>query len=448
MEIESAPTGVATAPGASPEPETPAAPRHPLAPLRRLNFALLFTGQLISVIGDQVYGVALPWTVLAVTGDARQMAIVLTAGTVPRVLLLLVGGALADRLNPRVVMLVADAGRAAVVGALGITLFVGLPPLWVVATLAALEGAGSGLFGPGVQALLPRIVPEGELTAANGLVMVVQYATLAIGPVLGGLATAAQATLAFLADAASFVVSALSLAGIRLPRSRSATGPVAPAERKPLLADIGAGLRYTFATPLVRATMVVTIFANLGFTGVFSVALVVLSRNLSPNPVTLGLLLAAIGVGGIIGGLSAGLLARRRRRGVFGLALFALGGALMGVVPFVAGPAGQLTIAPNLGLDTHTRILLIAVLLGILGLTLAIGDTTFLTVMQQRIAPEYLARVLSVQFLAGGIGQPLSLVVAGAPVAAFGPGVVFLIGSGLALFAIALGALSREVRDI
>jgi MFS family permease len=448
MKIESARAEVAMAPESGPEPATVAASRHPLTPLRRLNFALLFSGQLISVIGDQVYAVALPWTVLAVTHDPRQMAIVLTAGAVPRVLLLLVGGALADRLNPRVVMLAADAGRAAVVGALGVALFSGLPPLWVVATLAALEGAGTGLFGPGVQALLPRIVPQDELTAANGLMMVVQYATLAIGPVLGGVATAAQATIAFLADAASFVVSTLSLAGIRLPRSRSATGPVAPAERKHLLADIGAGMRYTFATPLVRATMLVTIFANLGFTGVFSVALVVLSRNLSPNPVTLGLLLAAIGVGGIIGGLSAGLLARLRRRGVLGLALFALGGALMGAVPFVAGPAGHLAIAPNLDLDQHMRIILIAVLLGILGLTLAIGDTMFLTVMQQRIAPEYLARVLSLQFLAGGIGQPLSLVVAGAVVAAYGPGVVFIIGSGLALFAIALGALSREVRDI
>jgi MFS family permease len=452
MEIETAGANVTATTKGGHEPAAPAAPRHPLAPFKRLNFTLLFAGQLVSVVGDQVYGVALPWTVLAVTGDARQMAIVLTAGTVPRVLLLLVGGALADRLNPRVVMLAADAGRAAVVGALGVTLFVGLPPLWVVSALAALEGAGSGLFGPGVQALLPRLVPEADLPAANGLMMVVQYATLAIGPVLGGVATAAQATFAFLADAASFVVSALSLAGIRLPQQRAAARPddvpAAPATRQHLLADIGAGLRYTFRTPLVRATMLVTIFGNLGFAGAFGVALIVLSRNLSPNPVTLGVLLAAIGLGGIVGGLSASLLARQRRRGVIGLSLFALGGLLLGAVPFMAGPASHLAFAPIFALDPTTRIALVAGTLGVLGLTLAIGDTMFLTVMQQRIAPEYLARVLSVQFLAGGVGQPLSLIAAGALVAAYGPGVVFLIGSALVLLAIALGATSREVRNL
>jgi predicted MFS family arabinose efflux permease len=447
MEFESARADVAAATVDGHEPAAPPAPpRHLLAPFRQLNFTLLFVGQLVSVIGDQVYGVALPWTVLAVTGDARQMAIVLTAGTVPRVLLLLVSGALADRLNPRVVMLAADAGRAAVVGALGVTLFAGLPPLWVVAALAALEGAGSGLFGPGVQAVLPRLVPEGELPTANGLMMVVQYATLAVGPVLGGVATAAQATFAFLADAASFVVSALSLAGIRLPQARLPRSE--PAKGQHLLADIGAGLRYAFKTPLVRATMAVTVLANLGFTGTFGVALIVLSRNLSPNPVTLGLLLAAVGVGGILGGLGASLLSRQRRRALTIIALWVLGGLLTMALPLVAGPASRLPFALDLGLGVDARIGAIAGMLGLIGLILALGDTIVLTIMQQRLAPEYLARVFSVQFLAGGIGQPLSLVAAGALVAAYGPGVVFLAGGALVLLAIALGATSRELRHL
>src|SRR5579862_4640521 len=86
------------------------------APLRHRNFALLFGGQLISMLGDQAYSLALPWTVLAVTGDPGKMAIVLAAGAVPRTLLLLLGGALADRLSPRIVMLSADLGRMLVVG--------------------------------------------------------------------------------------------------------------------------------------------------------------------------------------------------------------------------------------------------------------------------------------------------------------------------------------------
>lgn len=425
-----------------------------LAPLRRRNFSLLFSGQLISVLGDQVYGLALPWTILVVTHDPRQVAIVLAAGAVARVLLLLIGGALADRLNPRIVMLVADAGRAVVVAALAIILVFGLPPLWIVASLAALEGAGSGLFGPGIPSLLPRILPEEELPAGNGLVMVLQYSTLAIGPLLGGVATAAQATLAFLADAGSFIVSALALFAMRLPPTgplantgaHQMTGGEATNARKSLFGEIRTGLAYTFGHPLIRSTMMVTVLGNLGFAGTLGVALIVLSRNLSPSAVTLGILLAAAGVGGVVGGLAAGLLGRLRRRGVAGLLLFGVSGILMAFVPVAAGPAGRLPV--ELALSTNAHIALVAGLLGVVGLILALGDTMFITVMQQRIAPEYMARVFSAQFVAGGISQPLSLVGAGYLAAVYGPGVAFLAGAGVLLLGIVLGLLSRELREI
>lgn len=113
------------------------------------------------MLGDQAYSLALPWTVLTVTGDPGKMAVVLTAGVVPRTLLLLVGGVLADRLTPRLVMLAADLGRVAVVGGLGMTLLFRLPPLWILALFAELEGAGNGLFLPGSQALLSATLGEG-----------------------------------------------------------------------------------------------------------------------------------------------------------------------------------------------------------------------------------------------------------------------------------------------
>src|SRR5215472_5924543 len=93
--------------------QTTATPQHVgiLTPFRYRNFTLLFIGQFVSFLGDQAYGIALPWTFLAVTGDARQMSAVLVAGAVPRVLLLLIGGALADRISPRAIMLFADTAR-------------------------------------------------------------------------------------------------------------------------------------------------------------------------------------------------------------------------------------------------------------------------------------------------------------------------------------------------
>src|SRR5689334_11728113 len=178
MEIERGAQAIETEEAPAAATTIPARRTGPLSPLRKRNFRLLFIGQLISTLGDHAYSVALPWTVLVVTGDPRQMAIVLAAEATPRVLFLLLGGVLADRLGPRLVMLIADIGRAGVVGALGVTLFVGLPPLWVVAALAALHGVGSGLFQPGSQALIPQTASDDELPAANGLMQTVQFFSL------------------------------------------------------------------------------------------------------------------------------------------------------------------------------------------------------------------------------------------------------------------------------
>jgi predicted MFS family arabinose efflux permease len=447
---DASPNPVATDQAPPPAPNPPPVKTGVLSPFRGRNFPLLFSGQFISVIGDQVYSIALPWTVLAVTGDPRQMSIVLAAEAIPRALLLLIGGALADRLTPRIVMLAADLGRMVVVAALGVILFFGLPPLWIVASLAALQGVGSGLFGPGVQALLPRILPEEQLPAGNGLMQIVQFATLAFGPLLGGVATAAQATIAFLADAASFGVSALTLAGVRLP-ARPAPATAAdgmPAPRRGLMGEIGEGIRYTFRQPLIRSTMTVTVFGNLGFTAALNVGLIVLSRNLSQSPVTLGELLSAAGVGGIIGGLFSSLFGRVPRRGVLGLVLFGISALVMVAVAVISGPAAQLPFAASVTLASDLRIPAVAVALGVIGFILGLADTMFLTVMQQRIAPEYLARVFSLQFLAGGIIIPVSLLAGGYLTAAFGPGITFIAGGAATMVGVIIGLSSRELRRI
>ncbi|MBF6589000.1 MAG: MFS transporter [Ktedonobacterales bacterium] len=428
--------------------------RGAFTPLRNRNFSLLFTGQLISVLGDQAYSLALPWTVLAVTGDPSKMALILTAATIPRVLLLLVGGALADRLTPRVIMLSADLGRALVVGVLGVTLFAGLPPLWLVALFAGLEGAGSGLFQPGSRALLPATLDARDLPAGNGLMQGLQFLTLTVGPVLGGLATATQASIAFLVDAASFGVSALALFGMRVPRRAASSSAaviaegsaVEPPRRASMWSEIRAGFGYARQTSLVRAAMLVTVFGNLGFAGALNVGLIVLAHNLSRSPITLGLLLAATGVGGIIGGLGSSVLGRMRGRGKIAVGLWGINTVLLVLVPLLAGSAGGLPFA--FSLTGSGRVLAVAGTMAGIGLTLAMADTMFITIMQQRIAPEYQGRVFSIQFLAGGVSQPLSLVGAGALTVVFGPGAAFLAGAGALLIAVVIAISSRELRHM
>ncbi|HEY7094543.1 MAG TPA: MFS transporter [Ktedonobacterales bacterium] len=572
----------------------------PFTPLRHRSFSLLFSGQLTSALGDQVFALALPWTVIAVTGDPVQVAVVLAAEAIPRVLLLPIGGALSDRINPRIVMLLSDIGRAGVVGALGVTLLSGLPPLWVVALLAALQGVGSGLFLPGSQAILPRTVKNADIPAANGLMQIILWLTMVVGPVLGGVAVAVQAAIAFLVDAASFAVSAITLASIRLsapdtpaakaaalideqtvlqpagtteriepteetaptgapvlllttsPRlatvqfmveevevegapsdhaapteppphdesaaedtvvaevhavdeaeehaedasleslaaeqsapedSDSSPPPIAStqSEAKPepqpqrarpgVLNEIRAGMAFTFGQPLMRTAMLVSILGNLAFTGTFGIALIVLSRNLDPSPVTLGLLLGACGVGGVLGSLAAGPTGRRRRRSLLTLLLWLIMPVALALVPIYAGAAaalpfpidlsaanfGDVTLGSvdlgvlNLGdqvasMTAPQRLLAVAILLGLVSCIIALGETIFITIIQQRTPPEFMARVFSVQFMAAGVTQPLSLVATGFILSAWGVGVAFLATAALFFIAAVIGLASSAMR--
>jgi hypothetical protein len=232
-----------------------------------------------------------------------------------------------------------------------------------------------------------------------------------------------------------------------------------------MLRDIGAGIGYAFRHPLLRTTMAVTVFGNFALSGALGVALVVLVNQLTHSAVSLGLVTAAVGVGGILGGLGAGLLGRLRRRGVVAMILWTLLVPTMALVPVAAGSAAQLPFTLDLSalhgtapfdalttylatLDVNGRVGLIAALLGFVGFILAIGDTMFLTIMQQRIAPEYMARVFSVQFVAGGITQPLSLVAGGYVAATYGAGVAFLGAGAIFLLGVMVGFASRELRRV
>ena len=138
-------------------------------PLKVRNFTLLFGGQTISVIGDALYLVALPWLVLTTGGNAQELGIVLAAYGIPRAVSMLVGGWLSDRLRPRRVMLIADTVRLLLVGLLAMIAIGGHPTLWQLCTIAVPLGAFGGAFLPASQAILPETLSPEDLQAGNGL---------------------------------------------------------------------------------------------------------------------------------------------------------------------------------------------------------------------------------------------------------------------------------------
>src|ERR671923_2269213 len=134
-----------------------------LRPLRHRDFRLLWVGMTTSLIGDGIFLVALAWQVYELSNAPTALSIVGVAMTVPQIVFLLLGGVVSDRFDRRRVMIAADALRAASVGVLGFLSISGGLELWHVMVVAAVFGAGTAFFGPAFDAIVPQLVPGGEL---------------------------------------------------------------------------------------------------------------------------------------------------------------------------------------------------------------------------------------------------------------------------------------------
>ena len=216
-------------------------------PLGVRSFRLLAGGQFTSTIGDYCYAVALPWLVLSTHGSAILLGAVLACYGVPRTVLIPVGGVLANKVGPRTVMLAADAARCVLVAALAVLAARHTASLAALGPVAALIGAGEGLFLPASFAIMPSLLNGERLAAGNAISTAAVQAGSLVGPALGGVLVAVShaSTWAFAVDAASFAVSALTLALIpRGPASGSVTA--GPAQQS---AALGQGARAAAGAP-------------------------------------------------------------------------------------------------------------------------------------------------------------------------------------------------------
>jgi predicted MFS family arabinose efflux permease len=380
----------------------------------------LFAAQTISRWGDTFNLVALVVLVFRLTGSGLGVAGVVVAEIAP-VLLAPVAGVVADRL-PRVrVMVAADLWRMALAGVLP------LVDQQVAAVYAVAFGlaAGSVFFNPAAASVLPSVVADEELVAANsGLWSAAVISQIALAPLAGTLVAAWGVAPAFLVNAASFAVSAVALAGLRLPRPPA---PLAAGRWRQQLVD---GVRLLVREPLLRLLAVTQLLAALS-AGATSALLVVLAgRRLGVGADGFGLLLAAIGVGAAIGPLLLARLTSNPRRPalVFGPYL------LRGLVDLVLGATRSLPIA--LGALT------------VYGIGTSTGMVTYSALLQTEVAAETRGRVFAGFDLLWQAGRLASLALGGIAADTLGVQAVYRLGGGLLLVAglIGFAGLPHTVR--
>jgi MFS family permease len=387
-----------------------------LGPLQDAPFRRLWIGQTTSAIGDSLIPVGMAFAVLRLGGSATGIGLVLAALTLPRVALILVGGVWADRLPRQRVMLAADAVRGLVELVLAYLMLSNQAHMIHLIIGAVILGAASAFFVPASSGLIPETVREDRLQQANALMSLSRNATSIIGPSVSGLLVATVGPgYVFAVDAVTYVVSAISLFGLRVARAVQAEA------RQGFLAELAGGWREVASRRWLLAAIVTFGFSNVAMGPVFVLGPVVAEEHLG-GAANWGLIVTGMGVGGLLGGLIA-LRWRPRRPLATG---FSLG---------VVFSLPLLALAPPLPV--------VAIMLAA-SLSLAVGElvnTWWYTVLQQQVPPQALSRVSSYDWLASIVFQPIGFAIAG-PIAAATSFQVTLLGAAVLSIVSNLSVLS------
>jgi MFS family permease len=305
-----------------------------IGPLRRRReFRLLFIGQTVSFLGSMVTFVAIPFQAYELSGSSLVVGLIGLAELIPILGFAFLGGALADAVDRRRMVLFSELGMMAAGGVLLANSLVPDPKLWVLFAVAALDAAFYGIQRPSLDALEPRLVERDELAAASALTSFrFNFGALA-GPALGGGLIAAiglPATYGF--DIATFAFSLLVLMRMR------AVPPPADAER-PSFRGVVEGLRYARRRPELLGTYFVDMAAM--FFGIPEALFPAFAKELGGGPGALGLLYAAPAAGAVVASATSGWVARVHRHG---LAVI-LAASCWGIAVVGFGLAGSLALA-------------------------------------------------------------------------------------------------------
>ncbi|MFE0647763.1 MFS transporter [Streptomyces sp. NPDC059534] len=377
-----------------------------------------------STLGDSVYHLALSWAAVR-GGSPAEAGLVLAVSAVPRALLMLGGGVVADRFGPRRVVIASDTVRCLVVLLVAALLLVASPTLWTLAGIALVFGIVDALFMPAVGALPPRLAPHDQLARVQGMRGLAYRSGAVLGAPLGGLAVALGGPgIAFAVAGALFALSLPLLLGLRLrPLSGAAEDRSGTA-----LGDLAAGLRYLRGHRVLGPLMIVIALSDLGFVGPLNVGLALLSDERGWGAAGIGWILAGFGVGAGGASLLLSVKGRVPRAGaVLGWSM-AVGAVSIGALAYVP----QLPLA-------------VAVALSV-GLLAGLSGALCGALVQTECDPAYLGRVSAVSGLCSLGLAPLGFPLTGAAIGLWGVGPVFTTSAAVCALAGLYGLSVRAVR--
>ncbi|MFE2132000.1 MFS transporter [Streptomyces sp. NPDC059466] len=379
-----------------------------------------------SLVGDSVYFVALGWSAQEVAGPT-EVGLVMAAGALPRALLMLGGGVVADRFDPRRVILGSDALRCFLILTVSAGIALTAPTLWILAIVAVLFGIVDALFVPAVGALPPRITSPDQLARVTGMRTLSMRLGQIAGPPIGGLAMGLGGT------AASFTVAgllfALSLPLLLTVRIRSL------GERDPALPEPGTvgtdlldGLRYIRGHRLISPLVAVGAICELGLLGTLNVGMVLLNAERGWGPSGYGWIVSSFGAGAAASAALLAIAGWLPRAGLM----------LAGTLFAACAGAGAIALVPTLWIAS--------VLAAVIGLNAGVLGSLVNTLIQTAADPAYLGGVTSVVMLTMVGFAPLSYPMVGAAIGFWGAAPVFVACGMFASLGVVIALASSAVR--
>ncbi|WP_030821228.1 MFS transporter [Streptomyces griseus] len=390
---------------------------------RDLNVLRWLAAYTASVMGDVVYFLVLSWSATRATGPS-QAGLVIAAGALPRAVLMLGGGVLADRFGPHRVAVASDATRCVVILAAAVSVVLMPPSLWLLVPVALVFGVVDAVFMPAVGALPPRITAPEQLARVQGMRGLSIRLSNAVGPLLAGVALAAGGAAGAFATAGTlFALSLAVLLTVRVsalpPTDRRAAGR----------AELRDGLRYVRRHRVLAPLVTVIGLSEMCFSGPVAAGLVLLADERGWGTAGMGWIASAFSVGAAVAALLLTVRARVPRAGP----------VLSGALCVTAAGAVALGHAPALPSAVAFG--------GLIGLANGITATVTGALVQTETDPRYLGRVTSVTTLCSLGLAPVLFPLVGVTVAVWGAAMFFTVCGGIclvaALFSVSAPALRR-----
>lgn len=398
-------------------------------------FFTIWSGQALSLLGSMLVQFALVWWLTERTGSATVLAMATLAALLPQIFVGPVAGALVDRWNRRLVMIVADSGIALATLALVGLFAADLARPWHIYVIMAIRALGSGFHWPAMQSSTSLMVPPEHLARVAGLNEMLNGGWTIVAPPLGALlleALPVQAVLAIDIGTAALAVLPLLFIPVPQPPRRAESGQEVSSLRQELIA----GLRYVLAWRGLTILMGFALMIKFCLVPAFSLMPILVTDHFGGGASDLGWMQAVFGVGVVVGGALLGAWGGFRRRMVTslsGLTGMGLGLVLLGLTPGSAFGAGLAAAA-------------------VAGLMESFHAGPFFATLQATVAPEMQGRVLSLFGSLTSLAVPISLGVAGPVADAWGAPVWYLAAGALCvlmgtsgLFIPALAGLDSEM---